>query len=125
MYKSKYLLYIFYTGLAYKIGLVKERYNLRKRFNHLYKGLQQPNKSIRDTVCFAKVFEAKTDRMVETCEANVLAAFPTQRIPDEKGFLTESFDDTVSLDDILECIDNQTRCKFNLLYEDYVPSEKD
>ena len=125
MYQSNYLLYIFFTGLTYKIGLVEKRENLVKRFNHLFKGLQQPDASIRDRICFTKVYEAKTDRMIKTCEANVLAELEQYRIPDFKGYLTESFDDTVSLDDILECINKQTRCKLNLLYEDYVPSEKD
>ena len=70
------------------------------------------------------MYEAKTDRMIKTCEANVLKELEEYRIPDFKGYLTESFADTVSLDDILECISKQTRCKLNLLYEDYIPNEK-
>jgi hypothetical protein len=124
MYQSKYLLYIFFNGRSYKIGLVVLRENLDRRFNHLFKGLQQSDASIRDKVCFARVYEAKTDRMIKTCEANVLKELEEYRIPDFKGYLTESFDDTVSLDDILECISKQTRCKLNLLYEDYIPNEK-
>lgn len=124
MYQSKYLLYIFFTGLTYKIGRVEKRENLTNRFNHLFKGLQQSDASIRDKVCFARVYEANTDRMVKTCEANVLKELEEHRIPDFKGYLTESFDDSVSLEDILECISRQTRCKLNLLYEDYIPNEK-
>lgn len=125
MYQSNYLLYIFFTGLNHKIGLVEKRENLDRRFNHLFKGLQQSDVSIRDRICFVRVYEAKTDRMIKTCETNVLAELEEYRIPDYKGYLTESFVDKVSLDDIIECINKQTRCKLNLLYEDYVPSEKD
>jgi len=125
MYQSNYLLYIFFTGLTYKIGLVEKRENLDRRFNHLFKGLQQSDASIRDKICFTRVYEAKTDRMIKTCETNVLSELEEHRIPDFKGYLTESFVDTVSLDVIIESINKQTRCKLNLLYEDYVPSEKD
>jgi len=124
MYQSKYLLYIFFNGRSYKIGIVVLRENLDRRFNHLFKGLQQSDASIRDKVCFARVYEANTDRMIKTCEANVLKELKEHRIPDFKGYLTESFDDKVSLDDILECVSKQTRCKLNLLYEDYIPNEK-
>lgn len=124
MYQSNFLLYIFFTGLTYKIGLVEKRENLDRRFNHLFKGLQQSDASIRDKICFARVYEAKTDRMIKTCETNVLAELEEHRIPDFKGYLTESFVDTVSLDVIIEAVNKQTRCKLNLLYEDYVPSEK-
>ena len=125
MYQSKYLLYIFFTGRNYKIGLVMLRENLDRRFNHLFKGLQLSDDSIRDKVCFARVYEAKTDRMIKTCEANVLKQLEEYRIPDFKGYLTESFDDTVSLNEIVEAIESQTRCKLNLIHEDYIPNAKE
>lgn len=121
MYKSNFLLYIFYTGLNYKIGLVEKRKNLNKRYKTLYKGLQQPDKSIRDRISFARVYEGKTDRMIKTCEINIKNLYLEKRIPDHEGFLTEAFDSTVTLDEIIRDIESQTRCKLNLIHEDYVP----
>ena len=71
-YKSKYLLYIFYTGRNLKVGIVEKRANLDKRFNALFKGLALPTEDARAKVKFLRVYEAWSDRMIKTCEDKVL-----------------------------------------------------
>ena len=52
MFDSDYLLYIFYTGRIYKIGLVKTRESLDRRFKQLYKNLFESDPIIRDKIKF-------------------------------------------------------------------------
>lgn len=123
-YKSRFLLYILDTGKNYKVGIVEKRENLDSRFNSLFKGLALPDKEARDKVKFVKVYEAWTDRMIKTCEDNVLKGnLFEHRLPqaDMRGEPTEFFNSHVTLDMIISEIEAQTLCKLNLLYENYVP----
>jgi|TARA_R110001606_G_scaffold394815_1_gene566087 hypothetical protein len=124
-YKSKYLLYIFYTGRNLKVGIVEKRANLDKRFNALFKGLALPTEDARAKVKFLRVYEAWSDRMIKTCEDKVLnQSLLEHRLPqaDPNGEPTEYFNTHVTLEMIIEAIEEQTLCKLNLLYEDYVPN---
>ena len=123
-YKSKYLLYIFYTGRNFKVGIVEKRANLDSRFNALFKGLALPNEDDRAKVKFVRVYEAWSDRMIKTCEDTVLnQALLEHRLPqaDPNGEPTEYFNSHVTLDMIIEAIERQKLCKLNVLYEDYRP----
>lgn len=124
-YKSKFLLYILDTGRNFKIGIVEKRSNLDKRFNSLFKGLALPTEDARAKVKFVKVYEAWSDRMIKTCEETVLNKdLLEHRLPqaDPTGEPTEYFNSHVTLDMIVKAIEDQTLCKLNLLYEDYVPN---
>ena len=68
MFDSDYLLYIFYTGRIYKIGLVKTRESLDRRFKQLYKNLFESDPIIRDKIKFCRVYEGMLDVDVKTCE---------------------------------------------------------
>jgi|TARA_R110000803_G_scaffold79203_1_gene144762 hypothetical protein len=122
MFDSDYLLYIFYTGRIYKIGLVKTRESLDRRFKQLYKNLFESDPIIRDKIKFCRVYEGMLDVDVKTCEKKVLKEFKANRLPMYGKGITEGFDYAVTLDMVTEAIDKQTRCKLNLLHKDYTPS---
>lgn len=123
-FKSKFLLYILDTGKNYKVGIVEKRENLDSRFNSLFKGLALPDKESRDKVKFVRVYEAWSDRMIKTCEDTVLkGSLFEHRLPqaDPKGEPTEYFDSHVTLEMIVDVIEQHKLCKMNLLYTNYVP----